>query len=170
MSKMTQALKEYQEKLRLGLIPAPKKVDPIEKSLQNPRSLRFAIRAKCFDCSGFVKVDVTDCDMPGCELFNVRPWQKPHIKTNINGVGTVLSEKPVIKKYGCFDREIEPERFNSQGDLLRPYARLKDNPKSLRAAINAYCYACCCEQRTEVKLCPAGGCPLHHLRPWQDKG
>ena len=51
---------------------------------------------------------------------------------------------------------------------LDPFEKAKLNPKSLRMAINAYCYDCCCEQRSEVRLCPAGGCPLHHLRPWQD--
>jgi hypothetical protein len=167
---MNRILKEHQEKIRLGLIPEPKRLDPLEKAEQNPRSLRSAINARCYDCSGFVKVDVTDCDMPGCELFNVRPWQRPHIKLIVDGTGTPLSEKPAKKKYDCFDRKIVPERFNSQGKLLSPYARLKNNLNSLRAAINAYCFGCMCEQRMEVKLCPADGCPLHHLRPWQDKG
>ena len=164
--KLKQGLKEYRQKLKLGLVEKPKKLDPIEKSKQNPTSLRFAINARCFDCSGFERPEVTNCEMTDCELYHLRPWQKPNIKTNINVVGTVLSEKPVIKKYGCFDRKIEPERFNFKGELLPPYAKLKDNPKSLRAAINAYCFWCCCEQRIEVKLCQ-GCCPLHHLRPWQ---
>jgi len=50
---------------------------------------------------------------------------------------------------------------------LDPIERAKKNPKSLRLAINVYCYDCCCEQKKEVRLCPAGDCSLHHLRPWQ---
>jgi len=50
---------------------------------------------------------------------------------------------------------------------LDPFEKAKLNPNSLRMAINAYCYDCCCEQKTEVRLCPAGGCSFHHLRPWQ---
>ena len=52
---------------------------------------------------------------------------------------------------------------------LDPFEKANQNPKSLRMAINAYCYDCCCEQKQEVRLCPANGCPFHHLRPWQIK-
>jgi len=166
---MYQGLIEHQEKKRLGLIKEPKRLDPIEKAEQNPNSLRCAINARCYDCSCFTRADVTECDMPNCELYHLRPWQKPHIKTDDSEDGTTLSEKPVMKKYGCFDLKIFPERCNSKGKLLPPYAKLKANPRSLRAAINAYCFGCCCEQYKEVRLCPAGSCPLHHLRPWQSK-
>ena len=57
----------------------------------------------------------------------------------------------------------------TRSKILDPIEKSKLNPKSLRLAINAYCYDCCCEQRLEVKLCPADNCPLHHLRPWQPK-
>lgn len=50
---------------------------------------------------------------------------------------------------------------------LNPMEKAKQNPKSLRSAINAFCYECCCEQRPEVKDCSAGDCPLHKHRPWQ---
>ncbi len=53
--------------------------------------------------------------------------------------------------------------------LLNPMEKAKQNPKSRRFAINAFCWECCCEQKLEVKLCEAGECPLHHLRPWQSK-
>ncbi len=166
---MNQALKEYREKVQLGLVPKPERLDPIEKAKRNPTSLRFAIRAKCYDCSGFTRADVTDCDMPDCELYNLRPWHKPPLKKLVNGSGTVLSEKSVMKKYSCSDLLILQERCNSDGTLLSPYAKLKDNPKSRRAAINAYCFWCSCEQYKEVRLCPAENCPLHYLRPWQPK-
>lgn len=31
-------------------------------------------------------------------------------------------------------------------------------------AIRAKCLDCCCDQGTEVKLCPASDCPLHPFR------
>ena len=52
---------------------------------------------------------------------------------------------------------------------LDPFEKAKLNPKSLRMAINAYCYDCCCEQKPEVRFCTAVNCPLHNLRPWQTK-
>ncbi len=52
---------------------------------------------------------------------------------------------------------------------LNPIEKAKQNPRSLRLAINAKCYDCCCEQRAEVKYCPVGNCSLHYLRPWQTK-
>jgi hypothetical protein len=50
---------------------------------------------------------------------------------------------------------------------LDPFEKAKLNPNSLRMAINAYCYDCCCEQKPEVKHCTAVSCPLYRLRPWQ---
>ena len=43
------------------------------------------------------------------------------------------------------------------------------NPKSLRLAINAKCFDCCCDQKHEVKLCVMTDCSLWPLRPWQNK-
>ena len=168
-NKRIQKLKDYHIKLKQGLITRAKTLNPIEKSKLNPHSLRFAINAKCFDCSGFIKIDVTYCDMPNCELNHIRPWQRPHLKTQIKRIDTVLSKSSAIKTYSCSDNKIPQEQLNSNGKLHTPYARLKANPKSLRAAINAYCFWCSCEQRKEVRLCPAGNCPLHNFRPWQPK-
>jgi len=152
-NKMYQGLIAYQEKKQLGLMKEPKRLDPIQKAEQNPNSLRFAINAKCYNCSGFSKVDVTNCEMTDCELYHLRPWQKPHIKSEANDDGAI-SEKSIMKKYACSDHKISQERYNSEGVLFTPYARLKKNPKSLRAAINAHCFWCCCEQYKEVKYCP----------------
>ena len=54
--------------------------NPIEKLAQNPKSLRAAINAKCFDCMGqnsdpAVKWRIGNCEIPDCPLFNVRPYQ-----------------------------------------------------------------------------------------------
>ena len=73
--KLRQGAEDYREKLKLGLVEKPNRLDPIEKSRQNPNSLRFAINAKCFDCSGFERSEVTNCEITDCFLYRHRPWQ-----------------------------------------------------------------------------------------------
>ncbi len=53
--------------------------------------------------------------------------------------------------------------------ILNPIDKARQNPNSLRLAINAYCFDCCCYQKSEVKHCTAANCSFHHLRPWQSK-
>jgi len=74
--KLRQGAEAYREKLKMGLIEKPKRLDPIEKAEKNPKSLRFAINARCFDCSGFEKSEVTNCEMTDCPLHRHRPWKK----------------------------------------------------------------------------------------------
>ena len=74
-SKLKQGAEEYREKLKLGLIERPKPLDPIKKAKQNPKSLRSAINAKCFDCCCFQKPEVKYCTAVNCPLYNLRPWQ-----------------------------------------------------------------------------------------------
>jgi hypothetical protein len=50
---------------------------------------------------------------------------------------------------------------------LDPIAKAKANPKSLRAAINAKCFDCCCDQYKQVTHCLAIDCPLWNVRPWR---
>lgn len=54
--------------------------NPIEKALKNPKSLRAAINAKCFDCQGqdadpAPKWRIGNCEMPDCPLYPLRPYQ-----------------------------------------------------------------------------------------------
>ena len=54
--------------------------DPMEKLRQNPKSLRAAINAKCWDCVGMdadpaPRWRIGNCCMPDCGLFAVRPYQ-----------------------------------------------------------------------------------------------
>lgn len=54
---------------------------PIEKSEQNPTSLRLAINAKCYDCQGQDadpgwRQRIADCNDVACPLVPVRPYQK----------------------------------------------------------------------------------------------
>lgn len=55
-------------------------LNPIEKHLRNPNSLRFAIRAKCYDCVGQAgdanwRGRVGNCPVTKCPLHTVRPFQ-----------------------------------------------------------------------------------------------
>ncbi len=59
------------------------KISPVEKAKQNPKSLRYAINAKCFDCTCSQKREVTRCVMTDCSLWNLRPWQNDEINQQI---------------------------------------------------------------------------------------
>jgi len=54
--------------------------DPMEKLRQNPKSLRAAINAKCWDCVGMdsdpaPRWRIGNCEMRDCGLYAVRPYQ-----------------------------------------------------------------------------------------------
>ena len=53
-----------------------KQRNPTEKSLENPKSYKLAIAAKCWDCSHGQKVEVTHCQVVSCPLHSFRPWQE----------------------------------------------------------------------------------------------
>ncbi len=82
---MNTGLKEYTEKLRLGIVTPSKKLNPIEKFEQNPTSLKFAIHAMCFDCSGYEYSEVRNCEFKDCPLYGHRKSYKikPDKKINI---------------------------------------------------------------------------------------
>lgn len=52
---------------------------------------------------------------------------------------------------------------------ITPAEKAQQNPRSLRAAINAKCHDCVCFQKREVTRCVMTDCPLWKLRPWQNK-
>ena len=60
-----------QRNKELGIKP----LDPIEKSKANPKSLRLAINAKCFDCCCGQKTEVRQCTVESCSLWKLRPWK-----------------------------------------------------------------------------------------------
>ena len=74
--KLQQGLKEYNRKLAAGEIEKAEVLDPIEKAKQNPKSLRAAINAHCFQCSCYQRIEVTLCTAKDCPLHNLRPWQR----------------------------------------------------------------------------------------------
>ena len=50
--------------------------NPLEKLQENPKSLRLAINAKCWDCSNFQREEISSCHLTKCGLWHVRPYQK----------------------------------------------------------------------------------------------
>jgi len=70
-----EALKEYQAKVATGEIDRHKALSPVEKSRQKPKSLRYAINAMCYDCSGYSRSEVKLCAVKNCPLHVLRPWQ-----------------------------------------------------------------------------------------------
>lgn len=73
--KSKQGLKEFRQKLSLGLVETPQRLDPIEKAKQNPKSFRSAINAMCFDCIGFERLEVKNCEFTNCPLYQHRSWK-----------------------------------------------------------------------------------------------
>lgn len=70
------ALQEYNRKLASGEIVRAEPLDPIEKAKANPKSMRLAINAKCYDCTCFSRSEVTLCEITTCSLWSMRPWQR----------------------------------------------------------------------------------------------
>ena len=57
------------------------RLDPIEKAMRYPQSLRFAINGKCWDCIGAghdpnPRGAIRDCEIDDCTLWPVRPYQR----------------------------------------------------------------------------------------------
>lgn len=76
-TKITNAerLREYNRKIKAGEIPKPKFKTPLEKAKANPKSLRAALNAECWVCSGYQRHEVTICEIKDCPLWKLRPWQ-----------------------------------------------------------------------------------------------
>jgi len=69
------ALAEYREKLKSGEIIRSKSLNPEEKAKQNPTSMKYAIRAKCWDCACGQKEEIKLCTITDCSLYNFRPYK-----------------------------------------------------------------------------------------------
>lgn len=77
------ALKRAQEttaQLRANGIPI-ERVTPTERARRNPRSLRAAVNAKCWDCAGGgqdagTRRTIAECSVTHCPLHAVRPYQR----------------------------------------------------------------------------------------------
>jgi hypothetical protein len=69
-------LAEYREKVASGEIEVVR-LNPIEKAKNNPKSLRLAIDAQCFDCMGRTgsTSDIRECTAKDCPLYPVRSYR-----------------------------------------------------------------------------------------------
>ncbi len=70
--------KVCQTPFSMGLTQIP---TPIEKAVENPKSLRLAINAKCFDCmgcgfDGHPANEIRNCEISDCSLWPHRPYRK----------------------------------------------------------------------------------------------
>lgn len=50
-----------------------------------------------------------------------------------------------------------------------PKDKWRENPTSLRASINAFCWECIGENVDDIRNCTAENCPLYRVRPYQNK-
>ncbi len=48
--------------------------NPIDVAKNDPKSLRKAINAFCYECSGFERREVSKCTAINCSLYLVKPW------------------------------------------------------------------------------------------------
>ena len=85
--KLMAGLAEYRAKLDSGEIDRPVRLDPLQKALANPGSLKLAIRAACWDCVGGDATpnwqdEVKHCPVLKCGLHHVRAYKQ---KTNEPG-------------------------------------------------------------------------------------
>ena len=68
------------------------RLTPIQRAARNPSSLRMAITAKCFDCSGrgndpCWRQRIRECPCPSCPLYPVRPYQQREASEDAEGQG-----------------------------------------------------------------------------------
>ena len=68
---------------------APVRLDPLQRAKENPKSLRKAITAKCWDCVGAgadpnPRAEIRHCPDTACPLHPVRPYQKKSSEKPIN--------------------------------------------------------------------------------------
>jgi len=68
-------LKEYNEKIKAGLVERPKPLTPMEKHKRKPLSLRLAINAKCWDCCCGQREEIRLCAFKDCSLWLIRPYK-----------------------------------------------------------------------------------------------
>ena len=53
---------------------------------------------------------------------------------------------------------------------LNPIEKAKQSPKSMRLAINAFCFDCMGQEsgwRNHIRACPSKNCPLFGFRPYK---
>lgn len=74
-AKCAAVLAEYREKVKSGEIIRTKSLNPEERAKANPTSMKYAIRAKCWDCACGQKEEIKLCTITDCSLYNFRPYK-----------------------------------------------------------------------------------------------
>lgn len=68
-------LAAYREKVASGEIVVVQK-NPMQKHLENPKSLRMSINAFCYECLGAGSpAEIRGCTATKCPLYQVRAYQ-----------------------------------------------------------------------------------------------
>ena len=75
-SSLKEGLKAYHEKLKSGEIERSKSLNPREKAIAHPKSLRARINRNCWECGGEDKQEVKFCTARNCPFYEIRPWQE----------------------------------------------------------------------------------------------
>lgn len=65
----------------------------VARAFTGSLSPRQAIKAKCLDCSGYQRAEVTHCTVILCPLHRYRPYQETHRKGSKNVRGSGISAK-----------------------------------------------------------------------------
>lgn len=78
MTPLERAQQRRQELRAAGIVP--ERLNPIERARRNPKSLRLAITAKCYECLGGddaknIRREIRECTSPKCPLYPLRPYQ-----------------------------------------------------------------------------------------------
>lgn len=74
--KTREGLRRHREAVKNGEIEKVSKT-PVQKLEGNPKSLRLAVNAMCYQCMGNSNTpsEIRDCTAKKCALYNVRPYQ-----------------------------------------------------------------------------------------------
>ena len=51
------------------------RMSPFEKAKENPKSRKYAINAKCYECTCEQRNEVKHCQIEDCPLWPLWPWQ-----------------------------------------------------------------------------------------------
>ena len=136
-------------------------LNPIEKSVREPKSLKYALRAMCYECVGREldpnpRKAIGCCTSYACPLWSLRPYRHMGESAEANDLRTAALQTPGL----------EPAVVNA--------AR---KPASRRAAVNAKCMECMGSARDMIRECAGEfpqmgqngyrGCPLYPHRPFQ---
>jgi len=150
------AQQALQQKRKAGEIEY---LNPVEKAIRNPESLKAAINAMCFECVGRGEDDAPRKTIAQCSAWSCPLWpHRPHQHLAEDGYGRAQRTK-AIAAY--------PKRT-----LLDAAGK---DPASRRKAIRAKCFECMDGDRKLISACTAEfprdrgndyqGCPLYPRRP-----